>query len=127
MLFSVLMPTTPLGLTVSVASSLLLGILLVLIMLSSNFSLSWILRAMNSNVLSLISKILRVDFIKNFRPIVVANCRFKIISKILADMLVIIASKIISSNQYDFVQGKNVQDCICITFEAINILSKKAK
>lgn len=55
---------------------------------------------MNCNVVSLIPKIPGVDFIQNFRSIVVANFHFKIISKILADRLAVIAFKIISSNQY---------------------------
>jgi len=58
---------------------------------------NWILPWMNNNVVSLISKVHGADSIKDFRPIVVANFRFKIISKILADWLVI-ASGIISPN-----------------------------
>ena len=61
---------------------------------------------MNSNVISLIPKIQGVDSIKDYRPIVVANFKFKIISKILADRLAFVAARIISSNQYEFVQGR---------------------
>jgi len=43
----------------------------------------------------------------------------------LADQLALVAAKIISPNQYGFVQGRQIQDCIGISFEAINLLSKK--
>jgi len=32
---------------------------------------------------------------------------------------------VVSPNQYRFVQGRQIQDCINIVFEAINMLSKK--
>jgi len=69
---------------------------------------------MNSNTVSLIPKIQGVASIKYFRPIDVANFKFKIISKILKDRLAMVASKIISSNQYGFVKGRQSQDCIGI-------------
>jgi len=60
-------------------------------------------------------------------PIVVANFKFKIISKILADRLVLMAARIISPNQYGFVQGRQIQDCIGIASEAINMFSEKVR
>ncbi|XP_068477198.1 uncharacterized protein [Phaseolus vulgaris] len=59
--------------------------------------------------------------------IVVANFKFKIISKILTDRLVLMAARIISPNQYGFVQGRQIQDCIGIASEAINMFSEKVR
>jgi len=87
----------------------------------------WILPKMNSNVVSLIPKIQGVHSIKDYRPIVVANFKFKIISKILADRLALMAARIISPNQYGFVRGRQIQNCIGIASEAINMLSKKVR
>jgi len=53
--------------------------------------------------------------------------QFKIISKILADRLALVAAKVISPNQYGFVQGRQIQDCIGIASKAINMLSKKVR
>jgi len=78
-------------------------------------------------VVPLIPKIQGVDSIKDFRLIVVANFKFKVISKILADRLVVVASKIISPNQYGFVKGRQIHECIGIASEAINKLSKKVR
>jgi len=57
---------------------------------------------MNSNVVYLIPKVQGADSIKDHRPIVVANFKFKIIYKIL-DRLALVAAIIISPNQYGFV------------------------
>jgi len=78
-------------------------------------------------VVSLIPKIQGVDSIKDYRSIVVANFKFKIISKILADRLALVIARIISPNQYGFVQGRQIQDCISIVSEAINMLSKTVR
>jgi len=82
---------------------------------------------MNSNVVSLIPKIQGANFIRDFRPIIVVNFKFKIISKILADRLVVVTSIIISPSQYGFVKGMKIYECIGIAFEAINMLSKKVR
>jgi len=91
------------------------------------FKQNWVLSEMNNNVVSLIPKIQGAESIKDYRPIVVANFKFKIISKILADRLAIVAARIISPNQCGFVQGRQIQDCIGIAYEAINVLSKKVR
>jgi len=80
---------------------------------------------MNSNVVSLIPKIQGADSIKDSRSIVIANLKFKIISKILTDRLAMVSSRIISPNQYGFVKGIQIHDCIGISSETINTLSKK--
>lgn len=51
---------------------------------------------MNSSIVTLIPKAPETVNIENFHPIVVANFRFKIITKILADHLSCIAPKLIS-------------------------------
>lgn len=65
-----------------------------------------------------------MENIKDFRPIDVANFRFKIISKILADRLAHITSKIVSPNQNGFIKGRQIKDCLCVTSKAINLLPK---
>ena len=82
---------------------------------------------MNNNVVSLIPKMQGAGSIKDYRSIVVANFKFKIIFKIVADRLALVAAIIISPNQYGFVQGRQIQDCIGIAIEAINMFSKKVR
>jgi len=59
-------------------------------------------------MISLIPKIQGVESIKDYMSIVVANFKFNIISKILADRLALVAVIIISLNQYGFVQGRPI-------------------
>jgi hypothetical protein len=80
---------------------------------------------LNSILLILIPKTPGADTIENFRPIALANFQFKIITKILADRLSQIAPTIISSHQRGFIPGRNISDCVIVTSEAINVLSKK--
>ena len=42
----------------------------------------------------------------------------------MADKLALVAARIISPNQYGFVQGREIQDCIGIAYATINMLSK---
>jgi hypothetical protein len=81
----------------------------------------------NANTLILIPKTPNADSIDQFRPIALANFKFKIISKVLADdRLAQILPSIISKEQRGFVNGRNIKDCICLTSEAVNLLPKKA-
>jgi hypothetical protein len=59
------------------------------------------------------------DTINQFRQIVMANYKFKIISKILSDRLAVILPSIISKEQRGFVKGRQIRDFICLTTEAI--------
>ena len=105
----------------------MVGILWVLmfVIVKEFFSHNWILLGMNANVVSLIPKIDGTTSIKDFRPIVVTNFKFKIIPKILVNKLVSIIARIVSPNQNGFIKGQHIKDCIGITSEAINMISKK--
>ncbi|CAL0324041.1 unnamed protein product [Lupinus luteus] len=92
---------------------------------SQIFRHGWILPNMNSNSIALIPKFPAADRIEDFRPIALANFQFKIITKVIADRLAIIAPKIISTQQRGFIKGRQIHDCICIASEAVNLLDHK--
>lgn len=75
--------------------------------------------------LSLIPKIKGALSIEAFRPIVLGNFLFKIITKIVADRLGLIASSIFSGNQFAFNLTRQIQDCITLASEGLNALDKK--
>lgn len=87
---------------------------------------SWLLPNFNSNIVALIPKFPGADQIDCYRPIALTNFKFKVITKILADRLAVIAPKIISVNQRGFIKGRHISDCMCITSEAINLPDKKS-
>lgn len=60
----------------------------------------------------------------NFRPIAIANLKFKLISKIIVDKLVLVAPKLISQEQVVFVRWRSIVDCIGVTSKSINLLHK---
>ncbi|MCH80548.1 ribonuclease H protein [Trifolium medium] len=90
------------------------------------FVSSWILPGYNSNIIALIPKTPDALSIDQFRPIAMANFKFKIISKILADRLAAIMPSIVSEEQKGFIHGRNIRDCLCIASEAANLLHNKA-
>jgi hypothetical protein len=90
------------------------------------FISGWILPDYNANTLILIPKHSNADSVDQYRPIAMANFKFKVISKIIADRLTSILPEIISSNQKGFIKGRNIKDCLCLASETINILDKKS-
>jgi len=90
------------------------------------FKTGWILPNFNSNNIVLIPKTNHAGTVSDYRPIAIANFKFKIISKILADRLSVFMPSIISTQQRGFIKGRSIKDCICLTSEAINVLNKKS-
>jgi len=74
--------------------------------------------------ISLIPKVQGVVAIKDFKPNVVPNFKFKVMSKILANRLGIVCSKVIFHNQNDFIRGCLIKGCICIASEPLTCCQK---
>lgn len=70
----------------------------------------------------LIAKSKEADKIEDYRPIALANLQFKVITKVLADRLATLAPRIISPQRRGFIRDRHIQECICITSEAVNLL-----
>jgi len=90
------------------------------------FTTSWILPGYNSNIIALLPKTPEATSIDQYRPIAMANFKFKIISKVIADRLAPIMPNIISEEQMGFIHQRNIRDCLCIASEATNLLHNKA-
>ena len=77
-------------------------------------------------VISLIhkGKDLRKDEIKNYRPITVTNCDYKILSKCIAMRLQTVLDKVINVNQSGFMKGRNISDHIRIIDDIINLANE---
>ncbi|GAU13228.1 hypothetical protein TSUD_245980 [Trifolium subterraneum] len=89
------------------------------------FTTGWLSPNFNANILVLIPKITNVESVNQYRPIAIANFKFKLISKILADRLAPLMPAITSIQQRGFIKGRSIKDCICLTSEAINVLHRK--
>jgi len=77
----------------------------------------------NSNMIVLIPKIPGARSMGDYRHIALANFQFKTITKIVADRLACITSRIISIEQRGFVRDRNIFDCVIIASEAIILLT----
>ncbi|MCH95958.1 RNA-directed DNA polymerase (Reverse transcriptase), partial [Trifolium medium] len=90
------------------------------------FTTSWILPGFNANIIALIPKTPDAVSIDQYRPIAMANFKFKIISKVIADRLANIMPSLISEEQMGFIHDRNIKDSLCIASEAANLLHNKS-
>ncbi|PRQ24992.1 putative RNA-directed DNA polymerase [Rosa chinensis] len=94
---------------------------------TSFFVNGFILPHFNSSLIILVPKKDEADSISDYRPIALANFTFKVITKILADRLGLVASRIVSSNQSGFIKGRSIADPIILTSECVNLLDRESK
>lgn len=97
----------------------------VIFVVTQFFHSGWLPNNFNANSLILILKNPNAGTIDQFRPIALANFKFKIITKVLADRLAKILPSIISKEQRGFIRGRNIKDCIALASEAVNVLDNK--
>ncbi|XP_057779862.1 uncharacterized protein LOC130998460 [Salvia miltiorrhiza] len=60
----------------------------------------------------------------DYRPIVLGNFFFKVITKILASRLNAVAAEIVSANQFGFISGRSIQECILLASEGVNYMER---
>ena len=78
------------------------------------------LQSLNSGFITLIPKPQSPETANDFRPITLLNCCLKLITKLLANRLQKIVLKIIHRNQYGFLKGRSIEDCLAWAFEYIH-------
>ena len=95
--------------------------------ISSFFNTGVVIFGINSSLMVLIPKVVDAIAIEQFHPIVLSNFSIKIVTKILADRLASIATRIISCNQFGFFKKLNscIQFFLKITYYDTNITKNK--
>jgi hypothetical protein len=83
-----------------------------------------LLHNLNSNLIVIIPKVTGADNMGYFRPIALANFQFKIITKLLADRLSIIAPKTIYEHQRRFITGRQILQVNRLSIIAPKIVPK---
>lgn len=75
---------------------------------------------LNFAMITLIPKENDARNMKNFRPISLLNCCFKIFTKVLTNSLALIIGRLISERQFAFVRGRYILESIVTAHEVIH-------
>lgn len=78
------------------------------------------LESINEGFITLTPKVRSPKTVSDFRPITLLNCCLKILTKLLANRLEKLILKIVHRNQYGFLKGRSIQDCLAWAFEYIH-------
>lgn len=85
------------------------------------YSANLCLRSINSSFIMLIPKCDGPSRVSNDRPISLLNSSIKILTKILANRLKPLITKLVHKNQYEFIKSRTIQDCLAWTFEFLHL------
>ena len=77
-------------------------------------------------ILLLLLKIKALLSVTKFRPIVICNILYKVISKVLANQLMRMLHKIISESQSAFQENKSILDNSLVAFETLHHMNTKS-
>jgi hypothetical protein len=71
--------------------------------------------------------------IDKFTPLTIAayisllNTSVKVLTKLLANRLQLVITKLVQQNQYDFLKARTIHDCLAWAFEYISLFHKSGK
>jgi retron-type reverse transcriptase len=75
------------------------------------------LSSINYSYITLVPKKTNPEKVSDFRPISLLNSSMKLLTKILLNRLQKVILKVVHRNQYGFIQGRTIQDCLGWAFE----------
>lgn len=85
------------------------------------------LTSMNGSLITLIPKKDSPQTVHNFRPISLLNYSVKLLTKLIANRLQAMIWKVVHTNQYGFIKGRSIQDCLSWAFQFLHICQQSKK
>lgn len=85
------------------------------------------LTSTNASVIALIPNKDNPERVDDFRPISLLNYSLKCITKILSARLQGVILKLIHQNQYGFIKGRTIQDCLDWAFQFLHLCHHSKK
>jgi len=76
---------------------------------------------------TLIPKVSSPLSLKDFRPISLLGCLYKLLAKVLASRLACVINSIISKSQSAFIKGRNLVDGVLVANELVDYAKKSMK
>lgn len=78
------------------------------------------IKSISSSYITLVPKKDNPESVNDFRPISLLNSTIKVITKLLANRLQAHALQVVHENQYGFIKGRTIQDCLGWAFEFLH-------
>jgi hypothetical protein len=85
------------------------------------------LDSINNCLITLIPKKDNPETMNDFTPISLLNYSLKFLTKLLANRLQLIILKVVHENQYGFIKGRTIQDCLAWAVQFLHICHKSKK
>ncbi|GKV42785.1 hypothetical protein SLEP1_g50152 [Rubroshorea leprosula] len=86
-----------------------------------------LVRGLNSSFITLIPKKVNAVELKDYRPISLIGCVYKLLAKVLANRLKSMISEIVSDTQSTFVGGRQLVDGVLVLNEVVDEVKKRKK